>query len=573
MTVIPEPLPIESTHCRVRARISNIYADGPDGGTGPDWRAPTGEAVTLTPGVAGELLAYDVQGEEPRVVMVEKVECVVGEGGWLKTKADGQDVYIVPTDDPLLSATGWTWTATIRGKSIKFAAPSGGVVDLAMFVAAPAADDTKAWVERIPELVALLEASADPAVVAAAVQDYLADNPVGGLKVYTSWAEVDAETESGTGVLTTDDWEPAGLTHDGTRDGAFFITTQVQTVAQGSPGAGVWRRQELRMWDSALGAPIWRVRRTWNAGGPWPEWWDVEHWELPDALKASLAKAEDAVVELDTAAFDNPKAPYVVGYYTANWRTLTGFAELPKSSYVVAHVFHGGTPAGMYSGNWVQTVVVPLPDGTSRTISRVSTNGTSYGPWTLQGPRTGTGSPEGVVAAPVGTEYVDTAATNGAIKWIKATGTGNTGWRVLYGDTGVRDITLEAIAAAGSNPGLFNPSSTDWNTITARRVGERVTVRISYMWGATAGGVEVIAKLPHGFRPQGYRVLERPEQIGGDLSGWDYGFIYGPEEVEVGKAGNFEVSATCAASYYEGTFVYSYSTTDPWPTVLPGTPA
>ena len=177
MTETPEPLPIESTHCRVRARVSNIYADGNDEGTGPDWRAPRGEAVTLIPGVAGELLAYDVNGPEPRVVMVEKVECVVGAGGWLKTKAEGADVYIVPTDDPLLSVTGWTWTATIRGKSIKFSAPMGGVVDLAMFVAAPATDDTKTWVERIPELVALFEAGTDPAEIAAAVEDYLAANP------------------------------------------------------------------------------------------------------------------------------------------------------------------------------------------------------------------------------------------------------------------------------------------------------------------------------------------------------------------------------------------------------------
>ena len=39
----------------------------------------------------------------------------------------------------------------------------------------------------------------------------------------------------------------------------------------------------------------------------------------------------------------------------------------------------------------------------------------------------GTGSPEGKVAAPVGSTYTDTAATNGAIRWIKTSGTGATG--------------------------------------------------------------------------------------------------------------------------------------------------
>lgn len=48
----------------------------------------------------------------------------------------------------------------------------------------------------------------------------------------------------------------------------------------------------------------------------------------------------------------------------------------------------------------------------------------------------GRGLPNGVVTAPVGTTYVDEAVTNGALKWIKKTGTGNTGWEVLIGDTG-----------------------------------------------------------------------------------------------------------------------------------------
>ena len=48
----------------------------------------------------------------------------------------------------------------------------------------------------------------------------------------------------------------------------------------------------------------------------------------------------------------------------------------------------------------------------------------------------GRGMPNGVVTAPVGTTYVDEAVTNGALKWIKKSGTGNVGWDVLIGDTG-----------------------------------------------------------------------------------------------------------------------------------------
>lgn len=52
----------------------------------------------------------------------------------------------------------------------------------------------------------------------------------------------------------------------------------------------------------------------------------------------------------------------------------------------------------------------------------------------------GRGLPNGVVTAPVGTTYVDEAVTNGALKWIKKSGTGNTGWEVLIGDTGWKII-------------------------------------------------------------------------------------------------------------------------------------
>lgn len=54
----------------------------------------------------------------------------------------------------------------------------------------------------------------------------------------------------------------------------------------------------------------------------------------------------------------------------------------------------------------------------------------------------GTGMPNGKVSAPVGTTYVDTNATNGALKWIKRSGTDSQGWEVLTGDTGWRTLTI-----------------------------------------------------------------------------------------------------------------------------------
>ena len=82
----------------------------------------------------------------------------------------------------------------------------------------------------------------------------------------------------------------------------------------------------------------------------------------------------------------------------------------------------------------------------------------------------GTGMPNGQVEAPIGTTYVDMAVTNGALKWIKHSGTGNTGWKVLIGDTGWR--TLNSLSRAGNS------------FIKIRRVNNLVTYQFGGLqWG------------------------------------------------------------------------------------------
>ena len=55
---------------------------------------------------------------------------------------------------------------------------------------------------------------------------------------------------------------------------------------------------------------------------------------------------------------------------------------------------------------------------------------------------TGTGMPNGRVNGTLGQTYVDTAKTNGALKWIKRTASGNQGWAVLDGDTGWKNLNI-----------------------------------------------------------------------------------------------------------------------------------
>lgn len=42
--------------------------------------------------------------------------------------------------------------------------------------------------------------------------------------------------------------------------------------------------------------------------------------------------------------------------------------------------------------------------------------------------RSGEGSPEGVVAAPVGTLYLNSSGSSGTTLYVKESGTGSTGW-------------------------------------------------------------------------------------------------------------------------------------------------
>ena len=54
----------------------------------------------------------------------------------------------------------------------------------------------------------------------------------------------------------------------------------------------------------------------------------------------------------------------------------------------------------------------------------------------------GTGMPNGKVDGKLGQTYVDTRKTNGALKWIKRSPSGNQGWAVLDGDTGWKNLNV-----------------------------------------------------------------------------------------------------------------------------------
>lgn len=98
----------------------------------------------------------------------------------------------------------------------------------------------------------------------------------------------------------------------------------------------------------------------------------------------------------------------------------------------------------------------------------------------------GTGMPNGKVVAPVGTTYVDTAVTNGALKWIKRTGNDNRGWEVLIGDTGWRNLPI--VSKLGSS------------FLKIRRKNDTVVYQFG---GLSWGWFGVVRRGGAGYQPQG----------------------------------------------------------------------
>lgn len=161
----------------------------------------------------------------------------------------------------------------------------------------------------------------------------------------------------------------------------------------------------------------------------------------------------------------------------------------------------------------------------------------------------GTGSPEGKVAAPVGSIYTDTTATTGAIRWIKSSGSGNTGWKVEYGDTALRNISSLIANAAGG--------------LTLSRVGSTVFLNGKNIIPSSdlTSGNSFISALPLGFRPMERRDFALAATLGSSTSRSAFQFA----------TGSIGVWAPSTSDKYS--FQLSWQTSDTWPTTLPGTPA
>ena len=188
----------------------------------------------------------------------------------------------------------------------------------------------------------------------------------------------------------------------------------------------------------------------------------------------------------------------------------------------------------------------------------------------------GTGMPNGVVEAEIGTTYIDKNKTNGAFKWIKTTNGGNEGWEVLIGDTGWRTLnSISKLTVDGRT-----------STIKIRRVNNLVSYQFGGLqWGwfgivrrngaghvghGSSGdrGAKVlgVGGIPYGFRSEASLVGGTYDDRGRPYGVWYLGglddsnymqFTFNDPIPTDRDIGDIRVSAV------------SYLTAEPWPVQLP----
>ncbi len=238
-------------------------------------------------------------------------------------------------------------------------------------------------------------------------------------------------------------------------------------------------------------------------------------------------------------------------YLTAH-QSLADYAK--KSEIVAPQLTLTGNDLSITGGN---RVTLPLPENVGHEIR-------------------GTGSPEGRVTAEIGTTYVDVNVTNGALKWIKESGNGNTGWRVLIGDTGWRTLNTVSKLTVGSRTSFikirrvnnlvsYNFGGLDWGWFGIIRRNGPGFVR-HHSTGDR--GVKVLnpGNIPEGFRSESSLIGSIYSDSGKPYGIWYLGgksdanyiqFSFNDVIPTDRDIGNIRVSAI------------SYITDEQWPTKLP----
>lgn len=161
----------------------------------------------------------------------------------------------------------------------------------------------------------------------------------------------------------------------------------------------------------------------------------------------------------------------------------------------------------------------------------------------------GEGRPDGVVAAPIGSRYIDKLGEQGAVEWVKrADADLNTGWICLAGDTGDRDISAIILKRTG----------TVVNSAHLQRSGQMIHFYLDITMPNNTASPYKVFDLPVGFRPV--------HAIYGGLTDNKEGADTGGTLVNSDGVINIYSPVAGKRDRYHGI----WPTQDAWPNVLPG---
>ena len=176
----------------------------------------------------------------------------------------------------------------------------------------------------------------------------------------------------------------------------------------------------------------------------------------------------------------------------------------------------------------------------------------------------GDGSPERVVTAAKGTVYTDNQITLGVSQWIKTTNGGNTGWKVLNGDTGWVEIT-KATTRKNST-----------NKVWIRRINERVAQADKSWTGLAKGGIiyhtyicpPIWNLIPVGFRSPSSLIGQFYSDLTNKAYGvWKLGGINDKNQFRLEFFNQEDAKKAIDDIRFD---TITYLTDDPWPERLTG---
>ena len=179
----------------------------------------------------------------------------------------------------------------------------------------------------------------------------------------------------------------------------------------------------------------------------------------------------------------------------------------------------------------------------------------------------GTGTPEGVVTAAPGSTWQQTDSTTdvkGWLRWIKATGTGNTGWVAgPEADTGWRSIASwdSAGTVTGTMPTGFVPRTGVAGYIALRRTGEMVTFEVVSLQLNATNPVLDSANIA------GFRCRAEHDLLLRTYNGSTWTLAY------AGTAGASRWTITGSSGHFTFRHEWQWPTVDTWPASLPGSAA